>query len=184
MPTIMTTPDSISAPDETHKGPDAVLDRLRRLTQLLQHYGLMCVMCTLGNLGCLVVATFIFPLNRHSSNIPSYSYDRFDHGLFQTLAGFAGLASLAAISTLILFETRKKRGNALFDELSDEYQWNLLAPERKSTDADRGKPPIDVRVILREFSRASDLPLVPGKYGPSAYVGINVLIVIGFILWR
>lgn len=69
---------------------------------------------------------------------------------------------------VILFERSRKDGDGAFQELSNLFQ---------SEPPDGGEL-LAVRVELRRFAAASDLPLVPGKAGPGVYalVGLALLV--------
>jgi len=94
-------------------------------------------------------------------------------------ASISGLVILAIIVLLLAvdFESTRKKGDALFKEISDELQWNL-----RFSDPDSPPPPkrvqLNMRLALRSFAGASELPLIPGQYGPLTYVVINMISVL------
>lgn len=73
------------------------------------------------------------------------------------------------------FEYFRKRGDVLFEEISDELAWNLTNKVSKE-EVSKERPSLKIRVILRSFVKTSDLPIVPGKYGPLSYIIANCLI--------
>jgi hypothetical protein len=74
-------------------------------------------------------------------------------------------------------ESWRKRGDALFEEISDELQWNIRGTRLlKDKSPAKERPEIQARVVLRTFARASDLPIIPGKFGPAIYITVNLLI--------
>src|SRR5207248_3149729 len=79
------------------------------------------------------------------------------------------LMAFVTLFFAIHFETIRKRGDILFKEISDELQWNVRFsdPDSPGTAPPR-RPSFDARLTLRSFAQASDLPLVPGRYGPLA----------------
>jgi hypothetical protein len=92
----------------------------------------------------------------------------------------AGLV-VASIALAIRFESLKKRGDVLFRELSEELQWHVRFDKgreksRESRPAAESRPALSARVALREFAQSVDLPLIPGRYGPSIYVAINLVL--------
>jgi hypothetical protein len=87
---------------------------------------------------------------------------------------------LGGFLLIAFFETRRRRGDVFFDELSNELQWS--GPTRPAKTVAQEKPPIRVRIILREFVQASDLPLLPGRYGPAAYAFIFIIVAIAAYL--
>lgn len=101
--------------------------------------------------------------------------------------GFGIQASLFLIvvtaAAALVFESLRRRGNALFEEISDEFQWHLTEKYRDALpSSDAPRPPLRYRVELRSFSRASDLPLAPGLPGPAAYVLINIALAITLVI--
>lgn len=75
---------------------------------------------------------------------------------------------------IYFYESLRKKGEVLFEEVSDELEWdvkgNKIGEERNS------RPEIDARVSLRSFAKTTDLPFIPGKYGPAFYLILNIVI--------
>jgi hypothetical protein len=80
------------------------------------------------------------------------------------------------------FETIRKRGDVLFKEISDELQWNVRFSDPDGTAPPR-RPSFDARLALRSFAHASDLPLVPGRYGPLAYALVDLMSVAVIVIF-
>lgn len=92
----------------------------------------------------------------------------------------SGLTSLVPIALSVIFDNLRRRGDIAFSEISDGLEWE--ARLAGTTHSYRVSQPGTVRaalrperLALREFARASELPLAPGRYGPALYVGLNVL---------
>jgi hypothetical protein len=95
---------------------------------------------------------------------------------------FVALNIVVAMSTIALlgtFEVLRKRGDAIFQEMSDELQWHVGRPDAR--DAPRERPLFDVRVALRTFSAAADLPLIPGRYGGAVYAAVNLAVAVAAV---
>lgn len=96
---------------------------------------------------------------------------------------FALLGLLASLA----FELVRKRGEVLFEELSDEYQWHIQRNYMaRSVDKEPGpiaKPELDIRISLRDFAKNADLLLVPGKFGPAIYALWNVALMVSAIVF-
>jgi len=58
----------------------------------------------------------------------------------------------------ILFDQLKRQGVSVFEAISDEL-------ERRGPSVEYESLQMEARYLLRSFSRSSDLPLVPGKFG-------------------
>jgi hypothetical protein len=77
---------------------------------------------------------------------------------------------------IVFYESWRKRGEVLFEELSDELDWRVNPQQRGGYPRER--PALEARVALRSFTRTSDLPLAPGRLGPAFYVLINLALLI------
>lgn len=111
------------------------------------------------------------------------TYLRLLYFMWAVLASLALLVGAAAAA--LWFETLRKRGDALYDEISDEVQWHIGRAYLSSADqpaVDMPRPPLRYRVELRSFAKASDLPLAPGRYGPALYVALNVALVVLLVI--
>jgi len=91
---------------------------------------------------------------------------------------------LSVLLIVALFESYRRRGDALFEELSDEFLWNNSTSRRRSSDSyPESRPPLEIRLLLRSFTRAADLPMVPGRFGPAVYAAFNLLITLWTVLY-
>jgi hypothetical protein len=87
----------------------------------------------------------------------------------------AGCA-IAALLCAVVHEISRKQGDVLFEEISDEVQWRVRSQGHEKIAPER--PLLDVRVTLRSFAHASDLPFIPSRFGAAIYVAINILILL------
>jgi hypothetical protein len=142
------------------------LSELQKVTRLLRRDALALAFLTLVVLfgsvsfgfGGLLKASFTFFLTSISSFL---------------------ITAFIALVLAVHFETIRKRGDILFKEISDEIQWNLRFSDSESTDtAPHKRPQFNARLTLRSFAQASDLPLIPGRYGPLMYVLIDLVSVL------
>jgi hypothetical protein len=92
-----------------------------------------------------------------------FSYEYF------LLAMAANLLSALTVIALLYFERLRRRGDTLFQELSEELNWFSRPRDLNESVVPYNVPPIDIRVALRTYTRMTDLPLVPGKFGPATY---------------
>jgi hypothetical protein len=74
-------------------------------------------------------------------------------------------------------EIWRKRGEVLFEEISDEVERRtvMIARDPKFEEEKPGLL-LRARLALRDFAHASDLPFIPGKFGPTIYAAVNLLI--------
>lgn len=110
----------------------------------------------------------------------------FTHSYPAPLAALPSLVlPLAAVYYLALFDSTMRRGNILFDEISDELQFYLLG-ERTYTagplPVNSARPDLNVRVSLRNYVNATNLPLFSGRAGITVYFFLNLLTVFISIL--
>lgn len=141
------------------------LRRLRKLTTRLRLLSMYVFVITLLNvaatLAMLAGARFI-------------SYQIMSVG--ELIAALTAVFFLSSLLMIVIYESLRKSGDALFEEVSDELQWNVgYRGKEVNREAAEISPPLDARIILRSFARTTDLPLVPGKYGPAIYAAVNVL---------
>lgn len=151
------------------------LERLTRIGALLRWVGLLTFTFTCTNL-----VSVVLPL----SPLPN---------LFElssrTFSLLVLCSSALALISVVVYESLRKQGDSLFEEVSDELQWNIRKAGRKTTAgadyeatvADE-RPKLHTRIILRSFARATDLPLIPGKFGPAIYAGVNTLMLFIYFL--
>lgn len=96
---------------------------------------------------------------------------------FREASMFSLLFTFVCLTLTIYYETLRKRGEAIFEETSDELQWHIgYRNSLFNKEASSKRPDLEIRIILRSFARTTDLPLIPGKFGPVLYIGINILI--------
>ncbi|MDZ7361412.1 MAG: hypothetical protein ONB46_11925 [candidate division KSB1 bacterium] len=98
---------------------------------------------------------------------------------------FVGLSLFVNLAVIVLFENLRRGGDALFEEISDKLHWYVGYRKQKENGAaaNDGQPP-DARLVLRAFAGAADLPLIPGKFGPAIYAGVNLVFALLFLYFR
>src|SRR5262245_12613935 len=106
----------------------AVLN-LQMYTRQLRVLGLLIACLT----GILILGEFLALANRYIS--PQ---------LLLTIL----VVSIASLSCLFLRDSIRKRGDSLFEEISDELQWYVLADSQKNP-TNSVRPSIEIRISLR-----------------------------------
>jgi hypothetical protein len=78
----------------------------------------------------------------------------------------------------LIFDYLRKEGDAYFEELSDELHGAKISnkEEIKNSSPSDAEFSLGARIIMRNYSNCSSLPLIPGRYGPALIVGINLLL--------
>lgn len=90
----------------------------------------------------------------------------------------SALTVILVVVGLIEFDRERRQGNSIFEEVSDELQWSVLARAR---DAPRQRPDLNIRIALRRFNDASRLSMVPGDRGVPVYAIVNLLLLLGTV---
>ncbi len=142
------------------KFPDeimSVLDSLEYITQRLRQYAQILLMTTLINL--------VFTMMVMSGML---------HFLIRSvnISMLLVIFGIVAVMFAFRFDILKRDGDAYFEEISDELHGKKL---REDQYIHENKISLKTRVIIRRYSNASSLPLIPGKYGPAIMAAINIL---------
>lgn len=138
---------------------DAYIDRMQAIAIRLRYLGLCMLIITMMNLGSAAA------------------------GSVRLIAPFIGL-QLSAVSFVsviflaMLFEQLRRRGEIIYEEVTDELH-------RVHSEAALERPRIAFRIALKNFATSMDLPLVPGRYGVSLYILLNLFILVfAFLAFR
>nr|VFK35206.1 MAG: hypothetical protein BECKMB1821I_GA0114274_11049 [Candidatus Kentron sp. MB]VFK77194.1 MAG: hypothetical protein BECKMB1821H_GA0114242_11089 [Candidatus Kentron sp. MB] len=83
------------------------------------------------------------------------------------LVHVAWFCTIFAIIVVLLFDFFKRKGDACFEELSDELHGSKVPNEDFSLSA---------RIVMRSYSKYASLPLIPGQFGPGIMAGVNILL--------
>lgn len=142
---------------------------LAHLTRRLRIFGLVALTITVVNIGTLFWVIFLTARSR-------YIYVEGGNSLVLTSIVF----TVGTVVILSLFEALRKRGDVIFQELSDELQWHV--GRRSGSEVPRERPLLDARVSLRAFSATSELPLIPGRFGGAIYAALNLSITLTSVL--
>lgn len=94
-------------------------------------------------------------------------------------------AVLPGILLLFLWERLRVEGKMLFEEISDELEWHHRTFKPRVTYSETTPEPVNlgIRVSLREFLDASDMPLIPGPFGAAWYLAFYIgCMILGTVL--
>jgi hypothetical protein len=162
--------------DLSHEAEDTLVTRalaqLARLTHQLRMYGQTLAALTIITVGGSIAFAF-------------YRVFRVVEAVILVTLVLIAASALQALLISVFFESRRKQGDVLFKEISDELQWHVRFEREKNvkaslaptivSQAPEHRPGFDARLVLRSFAQTSDLPLVPGAYGPLVYAVINIV---------
>ena len=137
---------------------DSYISQLRRLANTLRATGLLILALTLMH---FAFASLASP--------PKYSSG--DTNVFASCLVFATVVIFA-----VLFEQQRRRGEIIYGEVTDDLH-------RHQADPTLDRPQISFRIALKHFAASTDLPLVPGRFGVSSYIFVNLMMV-AVIFWR
>ncbi len=149
---------------------DEALVKLERLTCDLRFESKNVVSFTLFNaaLALLTASGFIFRV---------FPPDSENEWLSSMPIILSLLFSVVAITGSIRFDDIRKEGDAYFEELSDELHGARLSKLEITEGSENSteKFSLKARIIMRNYSNNSSIPLIPGKYGPGIMTGANLL---------
>lgn len=134
--------------------------QLRLIASYLNMFGVVLLAFTVAH-----IAVVALSLRRTSAII--YFFD---------LPIFSAAMFIIVTTLALVFDVCRRRGDTLYEAVSDGF---------KSSSSSSG-PDInfddelmhEARYSLRNFDKASDLPLLPGKFGPAILVGTNLILLI------
>jgi len=158
-------------------GLQRVLDQVESITAKLVQLALYAVGSTAASVVCAILLSIIPRL------VPE------PHTATITFILLGLLFSCIAIFTVILFSFVKNKGDTLFKEASDELQWYVRygnhdivsMPYVSAAPAAPERPQIRTRIVLREYARATVLPLLSSsEYGVAIYIGVNIMLLISY----
>ncbi len=150
------------------------LRRLERLTRSLRVLGLLAFLSTVG---CIGLSFFAALNSSHSINflgiLVGTLQDKKNYGVAFVVSLFLGGLAFAIV---VFHESLRRQGETLFEEISDELEWRVQETDHLGNQAiAEERPDLRARIALRSFTRTTDLPLVPGRFGPAIYAGLNIL---------
>jgi hypothetical protein len=163
-------PNVESTSYEERDNVSKLIDELGQRAARLRMLGFYSSITTFGVIVGVLALLGVMPLGLASSSVPAAS---------RIILAVAGISLIS----LVLYESMRKSGDALFEEISDELQWKVLGgTSARLSNARDDRPPIDIRVRLRDYARATELPFVPGRYGAAVYAAINIVMVLLLVL--
>jgi len=151
------------------------LMRLISLTRILRKYGLFILVTLFGSLIALGVFAILRKRNILLERIGSYDYNISNQ--FE-LAALLIIFMLVFFCILILFRfnTLRNKGMIIYEEITDEIDWSRKRKEFIH------KPPIETRIIIKEFLKSTDLPFTTGTNGQAFYVILLFIVLISAIM--
>ncbi len=145
-----------------HESLEHEMERLNRITASLRYTTLAVAAATLAVVfyGVFIVVFFYWGGRKNSLDWQG------DIGFNVSILL---VVTCVAISLIVYQDIQRRKGNVIYEEISDEFQREGSLPSVQSLEA---------RLILRSFVHSSELPLAPGRYGPLIYFLVNVAVTI------
>jgi hypothetical protein len=145
------------------------LSRLIELTKILKNYSSF-ILLTL--LTCLF-SVCIFAIF-HKNNVSNKYYNNSENELIALF--FIFFSVLFGVYILFRFNTIKNKGMVIYEELTDEIDWSRKRKEFIH------RPPLELRIVIKEFLKATDLPFTTGTNGQAFYIVLFFVFLITGIL--
>jgi hypothetical protein len=162
----MHNPRQETTSTNTEKPLKTAVDELTAITKQLRRLSFMIIMITLFNIFWSGVASYILIL-RHQLEWQN------------VMLGFHAGLLLSCLLLLWQYDNLRRVGDSLFEEISDELQWYILKKYSSPDSEDEvisQRPPINERVILRQYALTTKLPLTNYGLGIINYAVVNILI--------
>ena len=161
---------------KTDQALEENLWRLRKISASLRQLALMVLMFTLVGLMCLLI---LITAQVISLNVV--------FTLHRSVALISVATLVINIGAIVLYDGRRRVGDTLFEEISEELQWSITRNTESKVMVIQGHnnmvaevknylPPLDIRIALREYVRTTGLPLLPGPSGPAIFAAICLII--------
>nr|VFK57927.1 MAG: hypothetical protein BECKUNK1418G_GA0071005_100165 [Candidatus Kentron sp. UNK]VFK69734.1 MAG: hypothetical protein BECKUNK1418H_GA0071006_101832 [Candidatus Kentron sp. UNK] len=135
---------------------DQAISQLKRISRRMRAISMLMISMTMINIALTLGAIYGISI--------SGLYTQELSLIVGAIIIFTAFAVLAAFR----FDFFKREGDAYFEELSDElHAVKISEPDDKSS--------FGARIVMRNYSNYSSLPLIPGRFGPGIIAGVNLL---------
>lgn len=148
------------------------LDRLEKIKHILKSYSLMLLLILLLSIIFMTLFAFAHKYNLTRKSYFSNMYTEFEIPLM--IMTFVSI--LFGIILLFRFNSLRDKGMILYEEITDEIDWSRKRKEFMH------KPPLELRITIKEFLKSTDLPFTSGKNGQAFYIVLFMIIAISTIL--
>ena len=149
------------------------LDRLRFVTRRLRWLGMQCFTMVLATTALTVASSITDKLAGGNS--------------FQLIiVSLGGVMIVMGLTALFAWEREKDRGSAIYEEVSDELEWDHRSLRGSFHQSDESaperRPDLNIRLALREYLRNAKLPLVSAESGATFYLLTYGVCIIGLVV--
>lgn len=141
------------------EGLEEYIDQMQSIAVRLRSLGLAMLLTTLCNLGLVAAAAVRFLA-------PFFSLQ------------MSAVLFVLAVLLAMMFEQWRRRGEVIYGEVTDELH-------RAHSDPQLDRPRLSFRIALKNFASSMELPLIPGRYGVSLYLLLNLAVLLfAFLAFR
>jgi len=145
------------------------LEELIYISKKLRAYGLYTLIGLV--LSIVLLATYVVLLQLLYRG---ESYIMFQLSLYAW--SYALLIMVFGISILYKFNSIRNKGMIIYDEITEEIDWSSKRKEFLH------RPPLETRIIIKEFLKSGDLPFTSGPNGQSFYLILYIAVSISTII--
>jgi hypothetical protein len=135
-------------PSEDHNVIEHFIKTMQTIAVRLRTLGLIILMLTLFNIG-IISASAIGFMSR----------------IF--VLQISALIFVILVIQAVLFDQLRRRGEVIYGEITDAIHRSRDEPRLE-------RPQIWFRIALKNFALSMDMPLIPGRYGLSLYLLVNL----------
>ena len=128
------------------------IDQMQRIALRLRYLGLAMLMVTMMNLGLSAMAGVQLVMPFFALQVSTVLF-------------------VLVVMLAMLFEQLRRRGEVIYGEVTDELH-------RARSDASLEHPRMSFRIALKNFATSMELPLIPGRYGASIYLLLNLGVIV------
>lgn len=146
---------------------DYYLLKINKISYRLQKTGILLLAITLTNIGVLLA------MSARIINI----YNN-DPQLFSLLLL---ILCLSTIALALHYDIQRREGNILFEEISNELHGKGDVEMTLDEFQKYKNKSLRAKIELRGFTHNSELPLIPGRYGPAILAAINLFIFLVYL---
>jgi hypothetical protein len=155
---------------------------LDKISRLLRTLGILTLFLTLCNLGLLIGQVINSALIAQDNQVNRINASSEGYTFYQSYLSYWWLVGTLAtfavtLITLGAFDLMRRRGDAIFQEVSNRFQEIEKEQSPESREMQSELMP-QARISLRSFASSADPPLIRGRYGTAIYALVNIVVVL------
>jgi len=160
---------------DNDKNIDSQIIRLISFTRALRRYSTLIIGILLTSI--FTLGYYAILLKRHTNEFNSNNY-LFESEIELPLLLFIFIFICMGILLLLRFSMVRNKGMVIYEEITDEIDWSRKRKEFIH------RPPLEIRIQIKEFLKSTDLPFTTGPNGQAFYLALYFIELISTILIR